>query len=378
MYFISGFSSILFVTPIIALFLQQNGLSITQIMLLQSIFAFVVVVLEIPSGFLADMIGRKKTIVLSSVFAFLGILMYSFSYNFTQFAIAEILLAFGTSFFSGADSALLYDTLQKVKKEDQFKKVEGKAKYYVMIADTIGAALGGLIASFGLRYTFYCTVPFIFLRLIVSFTLVEPEREIKVHKKGHLYNMYKICRFALYKNKEVKWLIMYSGLLSATGIIGFWLYQPYMQKIGLPIGYFGLAFALFNLMAAFSSKYAHEIEEKIGRKTSLMLAGLALIVGFVLLGTTLFLFGFIFILFLQFTRGFAFPVIKDYINKVTWSDKRATVLSIASLIARVIFIIVSPFIGWAADVYSLQTGFLILAGIVFVFSLIILFAMKED
>ena len=73
-------------------------------------------------------------------------------------------------------------------------------------------------------------------------------------------------------------------------------------------------------------------------------------------------FSFLLILPAQFVRGFGGPIIKDYINRHVWSDKRATVLSIMNLLSRVIFAISAPIVGWTVDVYSVQTA-LIAVGI---------------
>ncbi len=208
-YFIKAFTSMFLIAPVITLFFLDLGLSFAQIMLLQSIFAFTVLIMELPSGFLADVIGRKKSIVIGGIFCLAGITIYSLSYNFWQLTIGEILLAFAWSFFSGADSALIYDTLLSLKKEKSYKEIEGKAHYYEMLANIIGASFAGLIASFNLRYVFFLTIPFILARVIISFTLKEPKRKIKRHKKGYIYHLYKICRFALHKNKEVRLLTFY-------------------------------------------------------------------------------------------------------------------------------------------------------------------------
>ena len=97
--------------PIIVLFFQEHGLSLTQVMPLQAIYSFSVALFEVPSGYIADLFGRKKTIVISTIFAFIGYLVFSFYGGFYAFAIAQILVGISGSLMSGSDSALLYDTL---------------------------------------------------------------------------------------------------------------------------------------------------------------------------------------------------------------------------------------------------------------------------
>ena len=111
--------------PIIVPFYNSNGLNMFDIFMLQSAYSLSTVVLEIPSGYVADVFGRKKSIVLGSFLGVAGHLMYCFSYSFTGFLIAEIILGIGISFISGSDSALLYDTLIETKKQDKYVKYEG-------------------------------------------------------------------------------------------------------------------------------------------------------------------------------------------------------------------------------------------------------------
>ena len=65
-------------------------------------------------------------------------------------------------------------------------------------------------------------------------------------------------------------------------------------------------------------------------------------------------------------RGFATPILKGYINQMTFSDMRATVLSIRNFIIRLMFAAIAPFIGWLNDMYSLQIALLVSAGIILI------------
>ncbi len=99
--------------PIIVLFYQENGLSMQDVLLLKGIYSVAVVLLEIPSGYVADIWGRKKSLILGAIFGCAGFVIYSFSYGFSGFLLAELILGIGGSFISGSDSAMLYDTCCK-------------------------------------------------------------------------------------------------------------------------------------------------------------------------------------------------------------------------------------------------------------------------
>ena len=100
------------VMPIVVLFYQDNGLNMSQIFLLKSVYSIAMVAAELPSGYLADVWGCRRTLLLGAILGTIGIIIYSISSGFTSFLGAEIVLGIGFSFVSGADSAMLYDSLK--------------------------------------------------------------------------------------------------------------------------------------------------------------------------------------------------------------------------------------------------------------------------
>ena len=105
------------VMPIVVLFYQDNGMGMHEIFQLKAIYSIAIVVMEIPSGWMADVWGRKKTLILGSILGSAGFLMYSFSFGFWTFAIAEVILGIGYSFVSGAESDCSRASLHSVPQQ---------------------------------------------------------------------------------------------------------------------------------------------------------------------------------------------------------------------------------------------------------------------
>ncbi len=377
-YLFQAFSALAFFVPIIVLFWQENGLNLTQIMILQSLFSLTVVLLEVPSGYFADVFGRKESLIFASSFLTIGIFTYSLGYNFYQFLIAEIFWAFGVSFVSGTDSAFIYDTLKDLKQEKLYKKTMGNAVFCSLIATSIASVIGGFIGKINFRWTFYAMLPFMILLIPLSISLKEPKRHKHIFERGYLFELLKVLKNSLIKNEKIRWLIIYSAIIAGFNGAVLWLYQPYFKLTGLDIFYFGFVFAAFNLVAALSSKYAHQIEEKLGQKHSLIL--LIILVGgsYLLMSNFIYLFSFSFAFIQQFVRGFSKPVITDYINKLVSSDIRATVLSAQNLVGRLFYAAIIPIIGWIADVYTLVQALFVLGITTFVSGIVILMILQKD
>ena len=132
--------------PIIVLFFQEHGLTLTEVMILQSIYSFSVALFEIPSGFIADVFGRKRTIVLSTIFTFIGFLVFSFFGGFYAFAIAQVLVGIGGSLMSGSDSAIIYDTLLETNSKTTYTKIEGRTYAIGNFSEAFAGILGGFLA----------------------------------------------------------------------------------------------------------------------------------------------------------------------------------------------------------------------------------------
>ena len=122
LYFITALQWFIVLIPVIVLFYQENGLTLQEIFILQAFFSLIIVVFEIPSGYFGDVMSRKYSLLTGSILAFLGYLVYSISYGFWGFLGAEFLLGLGASFISGSDSAMLYDSLVELEKENKKEK----------------------------------------------------------------------------------------------------------------------------------------------------------------------------------------------------------------------------------------------------------------
>src|SRR6056297_1948407 len=119
----AGLKMALFPMAIITLFWKdQIGLSLTEILLLQAIFSVATLVMEYPSGYLSDRIGYRFTLHLACLLGIAGWTVYTFAGSFAGVLLAEILLGMSYAFISGADSALLYETLRQSDREEEYAR----------------------------------------------------------------------------------------------------------------------------------------------------------------------------------------------------------------------------------------------------------------
>ena len=121
---------------------------------LESIYYAAVVVLEVPSGYLSDRLGRRPTLIIAAAATTAAHVVFATSGSFPAFAVGQCLLAAGMAFNSGTDSALLYDSLQAQGRPDEFGSIEGRAQAWGLITMAVASAVGGLSAGFDLRLAY--------------------------------------------------------------------------------------------------------------------------------------------------------------------------------------------------------------------------------
>jgi MFS family permease len=369
-YFYSTFSELLIIGPIITLYLLAKGLSFTEIMILQSISSIAIVIFDVPTGAIADKIGRKKSIIIGASLWAISLCLYIYGTNYPTFIAAETIFALGASFKSGADNAMIYDSLKALGREKEFQGVEGKARAFSFYALAIGAIIAGYVYSIDINLPLFISAGFMLVTIAIALVFKEPPIEGKEEKvELSYYRQIKESAKFILANEKIKAIVFFTMIFFIFYRTAFWYYQPYMEAVKIPVKYFGILFFLFNIVAAFASKRSHVILEKTKPRTLSFMAFL-MIISFVLLGTIKVWGGVLAILFQQIARGIYRPVTTKYLNKHIPSDKRATILSFQSLAANISAAIAFPLMGLLKDHTNVFTTHLVLAAAMLILMLI--------
>ncbi len=352
------------VMPIIVLFYEKQGLGLQDVFILKSVYSIAAVTLEIPSGYLADVWGRRKCLLLGSFLFFFGYLCYSFTDTFAAFLFAELLLGIGQTLVNGADSALLYDTTAQYKEEHLYLRYEGRITMIGNFAEAFAGILGGLLAVYSLRFPFYGQAAIAFIGIPASIALKEVNRSKQI--QNPLTEIIRIIKYSLITNKRLCCNIMYSGIIGAATLMMAWFVQPVLMYLKTPVSWFGVIWTVLNLVVGFAALYSDRVDSYLGPKKMGTLILLFIVGGYVTLAFNLTYVGLAILFVFYIFRGFATPILKGYINQMTISEMRATVLSIRNFIIRLMFAAISPFLGWLNDMYSLQTALLVSSVIIFI------------
>ena len=348
LYGYSFFQSFLIVIPVIVPFWQKKGLSLQEIFMLQGIFGFALILCDAPAGYLADLFGRKKSMIIGSLISALGFQILWFGQSFFDFAVYEVIVGIGLSLQSGCDVAILYNTLDKLKIGGNKAKYLGKRIFYLCIGEAVASVLGGLLASHSLDWPAYANAVSVWLPMIFALGLHEPSGQM-LSRASHMTNFRNIGS-ALFRHSRLLTLVLSSFILYGFATYcAVWSLQPYWKARGLNYTSFGYLWAVNCALVAIVSRYAHLIEEKIGAVNVVIVIGLTPIVGYLGMGFTGGLFGLLFTLAFPICRGLNQVIFQDAINSRVPAEMRATVNSIGSLGMRALFIFFGPIIGSALD-----------------------------
>lgn len=368
------FSCLIFATPIIVLFYQENGLSMTQIMILQSIYTLIILLGVIPSGIFADYFGRKKVLIINGIFYVAAWIVYALSHTFFQFILAEIVIALSAATWSASGTAFFYDTLKELEREKDFKKLYGNVISINYIFWGISSLFAGYIALRGMRLTFWLTA----LTTVISFLIVFSFHDTKIHKhkdKKYINHLKESFNFTI-NHKKIRLLIIFSALIFALTFVGYILYQPYFKEINIPLVYFGLLYFFLFIAAALGSKIADKTEIWLGEKKILIIIISLMVLCFLGMAQKILIFGLIFPIIISFCGGVFEPVIADYINKLVKSKQRSTIMALDTIAIELFSTISAPIIGYIADVYTLSTSIYMIAIILFIDLIILIAAIK--
>ncbi|MFC8681230.1 MFS transporter [Microbacterium ureisolvens] len=358
-----------FIWGVNTLFLLDAGLTNFEAFSANAFFTAGMLIFEIPTGVVADTVGRRASYLLGTVTLAVTTLLYWMLWvwksPFWAWAVVSVLLGLGFTFFSGAVDAWLVDALKATGYEGSLETVFGRAQIVGGIAMLSGSVLGGVVAqATNLGVPFVIRGAILLLMLLVAALLMRdlgftPDRSEKPLQATRNVLRASI-RYGL-GDPPVRWLMLTSPFTAAVGFYVFYALQPYLLELwGDEDAYSiaGLAAALLSGAAILGGTLAPWVRKLFRRRTSAIL--LATVSStLVLLGLGLvqnFWFAVVLVALWGIASAIDDPVHRAYLNDMIPSKQRATVLSFDSLMGSAGGVVFQPVLGRAADVGGYGTS----------------------
>jgi MFS family permease len=323
------------------LFFLAQGLSFTQIAILETLYNLTTLLGEIPTGYVGDRVGRRNSLLIGTSLISLTLLGIGLSNSFLPLAGLYVCWSLGYNFRSGSEDAWLYDTLTDDLSEDEFARVRGHGESAALAIGAVAAILGGYLGSIDLSYPWFVAASVTSLGVVILLTLDEPEtyKEAATEELS-LRRTVRIVREVLARRRLRAFLLYYYVLYAAVTYLVFVFLQPIFETVALDLGIaqsqvealLGWFYAAYSLVGAALNYYTGTIRETIGLRTWFLVLPFA--VGGALIGMyflpLLALPTFLLIRGVSdVTRSFA----GQYINDHAETLGRATVLSAMAMVS---------------------------------------------
>ncbi|MDD5587179.1 MAG: MFS transporter [Alphaproteobacteria bacterium] len=358
--------SLQFIGGVLVVFFTNWGkISFAQVMFLQSCYVVFSLLLEMPTGAMADILGRKLSLTAATLVRTAAVLVYASYPNFYVFLAAEFLWAISESLVSGADQAFVYDSLKALDKSKDAPAVFARLKNYSLSGFLVSAPIGSLIAGWlGLRYAMMLIALPSLVAFLVALTLHEPPREKvqeSLHKRPHYLRAMKTALHELARDKTLRPLVLDRITVSSMAFFLIWVYQPLLEKLHVPLFWFGIVHAALTGVQIIVIARLAMLERFFGSPKA-FLTGSSVICGlsFILLGLQQNWYGAV--IFMLLIGGFGLTRVVPYqghINRHVGSSHRATVLSAISMAEKLCRAVTYPLIGWLLE----RSPSILLAGV---------------
>jgi MFS family permease len=365
-----------FIWGINTIFLLDAGLSNLEAFAANAFFTAGMVLFEIPTGVVADTIGRRVSYLAGTVTLIVTTLLYVMLWQiegpFWAWALVSILLGLGFTFFSGAVEAWLVDALDATGYDGSLEAIFGKGQIVTGIGMLTGSVAGGYVAQLtSLGVTFVMRAAVLLVMFGFAFTVMKDIGFTPKKSEGTLTEMKLITTASVdhgLRVPSVRWLMLAAPFTAGVGFYAFYALQPYLlELIGDPEAYgiAGITAALVAGAQIVGGIAAPRIRGLFRLRTSALLFA----IGFG--ATTLLLIGLIknfwvvvgLIAIWAMLFAASMPIRQSYLNGMIPSAQRATILSFDSMLGSSGGVVIQPALGRAADVWGYGTSYLFGAAI---------------
>ncbi|MEJ5366054.1 MAG: MFS transporter [Desulfosoma sp.] len=351
-----------FYYPVFALFYMDAGVSLEQFAWLQGLWSLSIIVFEVPSGMLADTIGRRTTLRLAAFLAVVEMIIFATATDLVGFALNRVLSGFNESLASGADSALLYDSLKVRGREGEYKKWLGTAQFYGLTVGSLSTMAGSYLYTWGIRLPIWATAGCMAGAAAVSLFFKEPTASAHRLTWRDEKRLLKDSVMDLAGDRALVFLVALIVVVDTGARIVLVHNSLYYQELLIPVAWFGAVGVGVRLISSVASKNAYRVDRALGflRASVVMIALMA--AGYWGMSAMVPYYGIAFVPVVTSGMYFLTLTVEGEIHRRIPSERRATVMSLKNMAVNVAFAVGMPLFA-AASRSGLQEGFRSLAAV---------------
>jgi MFS family permease len=350
-YLLYKFLTNLFFASAVWLYFYRIFITDQQVGILDG-FAFAIgLIAEIPSGVMADRFGRDKMVKLGQFLVGSGFLIQAFGSSFLPFFVGQAIMICGTSFVSGADEALFFEKLKFDHDSPNWRKLVTRGSQVALISLLTTAIIGGWIHNINPRIPWILTgLSFIFSVLLIWPIKDKRSKEKKLNFSKELEKYLNNIKSGFEQFKAPKlWfylpiILTVQSIFYASGwgllrlvLLDRFHFSPFLGSIVV---------SSCGLITVGVLAIIHRYAEKISEIRVIALISFATAFGLLLSTFNIGIWGYLVIFILYAGEHVLYPFMSEIINNCAKEDQRATVLSVASFLRALPYVVLAPIIGY--------------------------------
>ncbi len=347
------------------LYLAYCGLNLAQIGFVEGIYHATSIVFEIPSGAVADLLGRKKSIVFSRICIAISCVIMLFARNVWFFALSFAIQALGNNLNSGSEEALVYDSMKYAGQEERYMRVCGKLNMIIEVSQGIATVIGGILAEFSYFWCYCACVMIAVLALIPIVWMVEPpyaEYNNSMSVREMITLHFRACFQILQSDNRILKIIIYYAVVFAAETLLFFYSQQYFFEQGYNKIQISLILLVVGGASCIGAIASEHIYYRLGKST-VRIASVVIAIAFMGYGFQNIFLSVIGLTAAGFCNSMLYPIQSKLLNSLIPSKQRATLISVNSMFFSITMILLFPLAGMLADKWGLT---IVLMGIGFV------------
>jgi len=357
---------------LISFIVRVSGMTLSQVYFMEGICVTGIVILQVPFGSFADIIGRRTAILIGLSCMVAESVLFASATNPAMIWIANLLWVLGYSVLYGADSALLYDSLIEGGREDENKKIESRANSLRLFLAGLCALSVGYLAEINLRLPVFMSAGTMSINLIIAWFFIEPPLYHK-HPNWSSYwrLMWKTIKQAI-GNPQILWIIALTVVIGTTSKVWFFCYNPYFEAVKIPLHKFGLIFCMLNVVSGIFSWLNVWLNRHLGDRGIVLLMIAVCSIPIYLMGVLVSPAAALLVLLQNIARGSLEPFAISMLNVRTGSENRTTMLSLKATALYFGESVGLQLFGWLLGFWTLFDSMKLLGVVAFAFGVVLI------
>ncbi len=355
--------------PVWIVFLTiEQGFSLTAVTVAEGLFLVGVVALEVPTGAVADRWGRSISMALGAFFLGVSVLIFAFTTSFAVLLASFMLWSVASTLMSGADMALLFDTLKLGGRESDYERIAGRGAALNWSGVGVATLLGGPVAAlFDIRFTIFLGAATCLVTSLIALSLWEPPHPRGDKPADPYLRSIRLAFEEVSATGDLRAVILLAGVAMAALHGVQYLVQPFLVDRDIEVG---VAFSLLQvpLFAAgmLGALLAARVAGQNGTRRALFVVPLIGAGGCVTLALTPGMGAYAAFPVVVLVGSMLHPLSTGYVNRRVGSERRATVLSMQGMVMSLVMAAMVPALGFATDTWGLGMAFTACAGVALV------------